>query len=254
MDNESDTKIENGDTQIPPDNTPRKPLSETLDYGNESGEEAGAQDTELEATEIEDTDIEAPLETPDPESGESLEPAETPTRELAVSGPPVLPAPEGVASPPRVSHTPSRPSDHRVEHPRHLHRSQRDRRGQRNEPRREKSIKNEILVNCSPEETRVALVENNQLIELLVERSESEKIVGNIYKGHVDNVLPGISSAFVNIGLEKNAYLYVSDVIPTGKRSPSSQIEKMIARNEIIMVQVAKEAIGTKGVKITMDL
>jgi ribonuclease G len=109
-------------------------------------------------------------------------------------------------------------------------------------------------VNCSPEETRVAVVVENQLLELMIDRTESEKIVGNIYKGRIDNVLPGISSAFVNIGLEKNAYLYVSDVVPTNKRSPSNQIEKMIARNEIVMVQVAKEAIGTKGVKITMDI
>ena len=117
-----------------------------------------------------------------------------------------------------------------------------------------KDAKREILVNCSPEETRVAVLENNQLIELLIERSESEKIVGNIYKGKIENVLPGISSAFVNVGLEKNAYLYVSDVIPTQGHNPSSSIEKMIARNEIIMLQVAKEAIGTKGVKVTMDI
>ena len=56
-----------------------------------------------------------------------------------------------------------------------------------------KDIKREILVNCSPEETRVAVLENNQLIELLIERTESEKIVGNIYKGRIENVLPGIS-------------------------------------------------------------
>jgi hypothetical protein len=117
-----------------------------------------------------------------------------------------------------------------------------------------KDAKREILVNCSPEETRVAVLENNLLIELLIERTESEKIVGNIYKGKIENVLPGISSAFVNVGLEKNAYLYVSDVIPTQGHSPSSQIEKMIARGETIMLQVAKEAIGTKGVKVTMDI
>lgn len=117
-----------------------------------------------------------------------------------------------------------------------------------------KDTRREILVNCAPEETRVAVLENNNLIELLIERSESEKIVGNIYKGKIENVLPGISSAFVNVGLEKNAYLYVSDVIPTPGHQPSAQIEKMIARNEIIMLQVAKEAIGTKGVKVTMDL
>ncbi len=117
-----------------------------------------------------------------------------------------------------------------------------------------KETKREILVNSSPEETRVAVLQNNDLIELLIERTESEKIVGNIYKGRVENVLPGISSAFVNVGLEKNAYLYVSDVLPVGQHQPSSQIEKMIARNDIVMLQVAKEAIGTKGVKVTMDI
>ena len=117
-----------------------------------------------------------------------------------------------------------------------------------------KPIKKEILVNCSNEETRVAVLGDNQLVELLIERSEAAKIVGNIYKGKIENVLPGISSAFVNIGLEKNAYLYVSDVIPTPGHHPSAQIEKMIGRNDIILLQVAKEAIGTKGVKVTMDI
>ena len=117
-----------------------------------------------------------------------------------------------------------------------------------------KPVKKEILVNCSSEETRVAVLGDNQLVELLIERSEAAKIVGNIYKGKVENVLPGISSAFVNIGLEKNAYLYVSDVIPTPGHHASSQIEKMIGRNDIVMLQVAKEAIGTKGVKVTMDI
>jgi len=251
MDNESDTKVENGDTQIPPDNTPRKPLSETLDYGDDSGEEAETPSAEIETTEIETTEIEERFESPAAESDEPLEPVAPTTRDLAVSGTPVLPVPEGLEAPPRTSHAPSRPPDPRMDHGRPMHRGQRDRdrdrRGPRHEPRREKYVKNEILVNCSPEETRVALVENNLLIELLIERSESEKIVGNIYKGRIDNVLPGISSAFVNIGLEKNAYLYVSDVIPTGKRNPSSQIEKMIARNEIIMLQVAKKRSGPKG-------
>ncbi len=131
---------------------------------------------------------------------------------------------------------------------------ERERLSGRGKEHKGKNTKKEIFVNCSPEETRVALMENNKLIELLIERSESEKIVGNIYKGRIENVLPGISSAFVNIGLEKNAYLYVSDVIPTKGHNPSSQIEKMIARNEVIMLQVAKEAIGTKGVKVTMDI
>ncbi len=153
-------------------------------------------------------------------------------------------------------------------------------------------MKQEILANCTADETRVAVIENEKLIELGIERKESEKIIGNIYKGKVENVLPGISSAFVNVGLEKNAYLYISDVITQvvpqpGKETPEGEaveekvevpedregrqhrgrrghhhnqhsvnkhIEQCLKKNEIIMVQVAKEAIGTKGVKVTMDV
>jgi ribonuclease G len=74
-------------------------------------------------------------------------------------------------------------------------------------------MKQEILANCAPDETRVAVLEDGKLVEIGIERKETEKVVGNIYKGKVENVLPGISSAFVNIGLNKNAYLYISDVI-----------------------------------------
>ena len=107
----------------------------------------------------------------------------------------------------------------------------------------------EMIVSVNGREKKIAITHNGKVTEFYIERGEDGSgIVGNIYKGRVENVLPGISSAFVNVGLEKNAYLYVSDVVPKG-RQVSSQIEKMIARNEIIMVQVAKEAIGTKGVK-----
>lgn len=112
-------------------------------------------------------------------------------------------------------------------------------------------MEREILVNCSTEEIRVAILEDGRLAELLVERRSASKIVGNIYKGRVENVLPGISSAFVNTGLEKNAYLYVTDVIAAQRER---NIDQMLKRNEEILVQVAKEAIGTKGVKVSMNL
>ncbi|MDE2314278.1 MAG: Rne/Rng family ribonuclease, partial [Elusimicrobia bacterium] len=78
----------------------------------------------------------------------------------------------------------------------------------------------------------------------------SESIVGNIYKGEVENVLPGISSAFVNIGFDKNAYLYISDVL--GARG--NNIDSVLKKGQDIMIQVAKESIGTKGMKVTMDV
>lgn len=114
-------------------------------------------------------------------------------------------------------------------------------------------MKKEILANVMPEETRVAVLEDGALSELLIERPAlgMAKLVGNIYKGKVENVLPGISSAFVNTGFEKNAYLYVTDVVSDSK---DRHIEKMLQRNSNIMVQVAKEAIGTKGMKVTMDI
>jgi ribonuclease G len=114
-------------------------------------------------------------------------------------------------------------------------------------------MKKEILANCMSDETRVAVLEDGRVVEFLIERPAlgMAKLVGNIYKGKVENVLPGISSAFVNVGFEKNAYLYVTDVV---SESRERHIDKMISRGETIMVQVAKEAIGTKGMKITMDI
>ncbi|MBI4422146.1 MAG: Rne/Rng family ribonuclease [Elusimicrobia bacterium] len=115
---------------------------------------------------------------------------------------------------------------------------------------RRKPIKREILANTSFEETRVGILEDGRLVELLWERRSAQNIVGNIYKGVVENVLPGISSAFVNIGFEKNAYLYISDVLGDSHQS----IDQTLKKGQHITVQVAKEAIGTKGMKVTMDV
>jgi ribonuclease G len=112
-------------------------------------------------------------------------------------------------------------------------------------------MKKEIIVSHSQEDTRVAILENDKLVDLFIERTESEKIVGNIYKGRVKNILPGMSSAFIDCGLEKNCYLYIDDVIADHKQR---QIEKMLERNKDIMVQVDKEPIGSKGAKVTMDI
>jgi ribonuclease G len=114
-------------------------------------------------------------------------------------------------------------------------------------------MKREIIANVLPEETRIAVLEDGHLAEFMIERPAlgMAKLVGNIYKGKLENVLPGISSAFVNTGFEKNAYLYVTDVVSSSK---DRHIEKMLKRGEDLMVQVAKEAISTKGMKVTMDI
>ncbi|HAU89593.1 MAG TPA: hypothetical protein DCW72_04985 [Elusimicrobia bacterium] len=111
-------------------------------------------------------------------------------------------------------------------------------------------VKKEIFANTSFEETRIAILEEGRLSELFWERRSSGNIVGNIYKARVENVLPGISSAFMDIGLDKNAYIYISDVLGNQKDG----IEKLLKKDQEVMVQVTKDAIGTKGMKVTMDV
>lgn len=114
----------------------------------------------------------------------------------------------------------------------------------------QKKVKKEIFANTSFEETRIAILEDGRLAELFWERRSNNNIVGNIYKAVVENVLPGISSGFMNIGLEKNAYIYISDVLG-GQRDP---IERLLKKDQEVMVQVTKDAISTKGMKVTMDV
>ncbi len=116
-----------------------------------------------------------------------------------------------------------------------------------------KPVKKQILATTTPDETRVAIIENDQLAEYFIDRhlGGADKVVGNIYVGKVENVLPGISSAFVDVGQEKNAYLYISDVLSDNNEK---DISKILKKGETILVQVAKEAIGTKGMKVTMDI
>lgn len=126
----------------------------------------------------------------------------------------------------------------------------------------------EFIVNVSPLETRIALIENKRLAELLIERQESRSVVGNIYKGRVDSIVPGIQAAFIDIGFEKNGFLYVSDIAgaegtgdfdfeegtikPRGsRRGRPPSIESLLKKNQHIMVQVSKDMLGTKGVRLT---
>src|SRR3982751_379259 len=74
-------------------------------------------------------------------------------------------------------------------------------------------MKREILINAAPRETRVAIIEDDQLVELLVDRPDARRMVGDIYLGRVDAVLPGIQAAFVDIGTEKSAFLHASDLV-----------------------------------------
>ncbi len=128
---------------------------------------------------------------------------------------------------------------------------------------------NELIINAMPHETRVALLEDKVLAEIYVERTKDRGIVGNIYKGKVVKVLPGMQAAFVDVGLEKAAFLYVSDVygrvedyeeigfqgeeIPTVV-NPTLPIEELLSEGQEILVQVSKEPLGTKGTRITSHI
>ncbi len=109
-----------------------------------------------------------------------------------------------------------------------------------------------IVVNCIPEETRVVLMEDGRLLGIEAERADHLHLVGNFYKGKVQNVLPGMQAAFVDIGWEKNAFLYLGDDLPGGAQKALGK--QKIHVGQSILVQIVKDAIGTKGPRATTHL
>jgi len=114
----------------------------------------------------------------------------------------------------------------------------------------------EILINITPMETRVAVVENGVLQEVYIERTRRRGIVGNIYKGKVVRVLPGMQAAFVDIGLERAAFIHAADVAPPNRQSGTEveSISALLHEGQSLIVQVTKEPIGTKGARLTTHL
>ncbi len=148
-------------------------------------------------------------------------------------------------------------------------------------------MKREIVVNSSLVETRVAVIEDGTLVELLIDDSHTQSIAGNIYKGRVLKILPGMQAAFVDVGLSRDAFLYVRDIYedmetyedlllaaeeealdeilepapdPDGRpgkrprRTPQASIEELIQEGQEVLVQVAREPLGTKGARITTHI
>jgi ribonuclease G len=145
----------------------------------------------------------------------------------------------------------------------------------------------EMIISSSAHETRVAILEEEQVAEIFIERERSRGVVGNLYKGRVSKVLPGMQSAFIDLGLERDGFLYVTDVIPSSEefdrlevddedgkpagpppegtrssagpaprttrreRGPEPKIEELVKEGQEIIVQVAKEPLGTKGARLT---
>lgn len=125
-------------------------------------------------------------------------------------------------------------------------------------------MQQEVLINWTPQETRVAIVESGSVQEVLVERTLERGLIGNVYLGKVARVLPGMQSAFVDIGLDRAAFLHVADLWhPHGvgnegqnQRIPGNAppIEKQIFEGQSLMVQVIKDPIGTKGARLTSQI
>jgi ribonuclease G len=112
----------------------------------------------------------------------------------------------------------------------------------------------EILINITPPETRVAVIENGVLQELIIERVRQKGLVGNIYKGEVCRVLPGMQAAFIDIGLEKAAFLHLSDFNSQELANGSDNIEHYLKDGQNIVVQVTKDPLGNKGARLTTDI
>jgi ribonuclease G len=118
-------------------------------------------------------------------------------------------------------------------------------------------VTEEILINVTPQETRVAVTGSGVVQELLIERAASRGLVGNIYMGRVARVLPGMQSAFLEIGLERAAFLHVADIWQHRKGSsgePAKPIEKILAEGEPLLVQVVKDPIGSKGARLSTQI
>src|SRR2546429_511974 len=129
----------------------------------------------------------------------------------------------------------------------------------------------EIVINATKHESRIAVLDEGQIVELSVERTRHRTIVGNIYKGRVTKVLPGMQSAFVDLGLERDAFLYVSDVIEdleefesetpdelhldeVPQHRPEASIADLLREGQEVLVQVSKDTIAGKGARITSHI
>lgn len=125
----------------------------------------------------------------------------------------------------------------------------------------------EILINVTPRETRVAVVENGMLQEVHIERASRRGYVGNIYKGKVIRVMPGMQAAFVEVGLQRAAFLHASDILrlPIGlplpadgeeppPPAPTPPIAELVREGQEVVVQVVKDPIGSKGARLTTQL
>ncbi len=118
-------------------------------------------------------------------------------------------------------------------------------------------MSDELLINVTPQETRVATIENGMLQEVIIERASRRGLVGNIYKGKVCRVLPGMQAAFLDIGLDRTAFLHLSDIVTADEKKSDEQeltITDVLRDGQDILVQVVKDPMGTKGARLTTHI
>src|SRR5437899_1711066 len=131
----------------------------------------------------------------------------------------------------------------------------------------------EMIVSSNGHETMVAIIEDDEVAEVFVERERQRGVVGNVYKGRVSKILPGMQSSFIDVGLARDGFLYVADVVDTmeefdklesgdedaggngakerDRDRPQAKIEELLKEGQEILVQVVKEPLGTKGARLT---
>jgi ribonuclease G len=210
----------------------------------------------------------APAETPEPVTAEPVEEAGQPTttkprRRRGTRGgrgrtrKPAEVTTEAPAEPKAKPAKAERPERKPAAPRRERDRAQPRRR--REPPRRAPlpEAKRELLVSVDVGEQRVAVLEDDQVAEVYLERPERRSIAGNIYLGTVDNVLPGMEAAFIEIGLEKNGFLYVDEIVTPeleGKARQGKKIQDLISRGQTIMVQAVKDPMKTKGARLTTEI
>ena len=117
----------------------------------------------------------------------------------------------------------------------------------------DESSNEEILINVTPSEVRAAVLENGVLQEIFVERADRRGLISNIYKGRVSRVLPGMQAAFIDIGLDRTAFLHASDItrIRNGDDQELPNIRDLIREGDELLVQVVKDPLGNKGARLT---
>jgi ribonuclease G len=118
-------------------------------------------------------------------------------------------------------------------------------------------VRKEIFVSVEVTEQRVAVLEDGVVVEVYLGRASHSSVAGNVYKGVVDNVLPGMEASFVEIGLEKNGFLYVDEIVVPeleGKPRHGRRIQELVERGQEVLVQAVKDPMGTKGARLTTEI